>query len=206
MSVTAVPLRPIKKGSVGRLWFGVAVVAAASALLTWNGLRPFGHSDIADKDGKLHRISYQIIEPGTGEKPGRDDFAQVSYKGVLPNGTKFDESSQPVVLDLGGQTPGATMIPGFSGAVMELRKNGRLRVQIPPELAYGSEARGETIPANSTLIFEITLHDFKSRAEVMEMQRQMQMQQMLQQGMQPGGAPGGAPGQPAPLPEGATPQ
>lgn len=205
MSVTAVPLHPIKKGSVGRLWFGVAVVAAATALLTWNGLRPFGHSDIADKDGKLHRISYQIIETGTGEKPGPDDFAQVSYKGMLPNGKKFDESAQPVVLDVGGQTPGATMIPGFSGAVMQLRKNGRLRVQIPPELAYGSEAKGETIPANSTLIFEITLHDFKSRAEVMEMQRQMQMQQMLQQGGAPGG-PGGAPGQPVPLPEGATPQ
>ena len=32
MSVTAVPLRPIKKGSVGRIWLGVAVVVVLLAV------------------------------------------------------------------------------------------------------------------------------------------------------------------------------
>lgn len=199
MSVTAVPLRPIQKGSVRRLWLGVAVIAAGSALLTWNGLRPFGQGEPQEKDGSLHRISYQIIDPGMGDsRPTADDFAQVSYKGSLPDGTVFEETPQPTPMDL------STMIPGFKEAVTLLKKNGKIRVRIPAELAYGNEARGEVIPANSPLIFEITLHDFRTRAEVMEMQRQMQMQQMLQQQMQQGGgAPGGAPeGAPQLPPEG----
>jgi len=183
-SVTAVPLQPIRKGSVGRLWLGVALVLLVALALAWNGLRGFGHS----KSG----LAYQILETGTPGSPTRDDFVQVSYKGMLDDGTVFDESPQPTPMDL------TSMIPGFAEAVTMLGKGGRMRVRIPPELAYGDQARGEVIPANSTLVFEITLHDFRTRAEVMELQRQMQMQQMLQQ--QLGGGGGGAP---MPMPEGA---
>ncbi len=68
--------------------------------------------------------------------------------------------------------------------------------------------QGSTIPADSPLIFDITLVEHMGRAQVMEMQRQQQMQQMLQQQMQGGGgAPGGAsPGSPPvdlPAPQGA---
>ncbi len=37
MSVTAVPLRPIKKGSVARLWIVLAVLAALAAAFAWWG-------------------------------------------------------------------------------------------------------------------------------------------------------------------------
>ncbi len=57
MSVTAVPLQPIRKGSVPRLWLCLAVVVAGSALLTWNGLRPFGLTSSG--------IAYQVIKQGT---------------------------------------------------------------------------------------------------------------------------------------------
>ena len=39
MSVTAVPLRPINKGSVTRVWIGVAAVALCAAGLAWAGQR-----------------------------------------------------------------------------------------------------------------------------------------------------------------------
>ncbi len=200
MSVTAVPLQPIRKGSVLRLGLGVAIVAGAAALLTWNGLRPFGLQEAQDKDGASHRIAYQIVSPGTGDKPAKDDFVLVSYKGSLTNGSVFEETPQPTPMDL------STMIPGFTQAVTMIAKGGKIRVRIPPELAYGAEARGDIIPANSPLLFEITLAEFKSRAEVEEMQRQQQMQQMLQQQMQGGGVPGGQ-GSPElpPMPEGVVP-
>jgi FKBP-type peptidyl-prolyl cis-trans isomerase FkpA len=186
-SVTAVPLRPIKKGSVGRLWLGVAVVVAGSALLTWNGLRPFGRTTSG--------LAYQIIQPGTGEHPARDDFALVGYKGQLPDGTVFDENAQ-APMDLTGT------VPGFSEAVTLLRKGGHIRVRIPAELGYGATPpQGGPIPANSPLVFDIKLIESMNRTQMMEMQRQRQMQQMLQQGAQGGSAPGGQPGQ-APAPEG----
>jgi FKBP-type peptidyl-prolyl cis-trans isomerase FkpA len=188
MSVTAVPLRPIKKGSVLRLWLGVAVVAAGSALLTWNGLRPFGHGDSHEKGGQSARISYQILDPGSAEHPAKDDFALVSYKGTLLDGTVFEQTQQPSPVDL------SSMLPGFVDGVTKVGRGGHIIFRIPSQLAYGDQARGDKIPANSTLIFDLTVSDFKSHAEVLEMQRSAQMQQMLQQQMQRGGgAPPGAP-------------
>ncbi len=174
-SVTAVPLQPIRKGSVLRLWLGVLVVVAAAALLVWVGLRPFGHTSSG--------LSYTMLKEGTGPSPARDDFVLVTYKGMLPNGKVFDETQQPTPMDL------TTMIPGFAEAVTLMKKDGKMRVRIPANLAYGSEPKGDLIPANSPLVFEIGLREFRTRAEIMELQRQQQMQQMLQQ--QQGGAPQG---------------
>ena len=193
-SVTAVPLRPIKKGSLTRLWLAMLFIVLVVAALVWAGMRPFGRTESG-----LH---YQVLKEGTGPRPAHDDFVQVTYKGTLVGGPKdgkvFDETPQPTPMDL------SNMIPGFAEAVTLMNKGERIRVTIPPQLAYGSEAKGDVIPANSTLAFEITLYDFKTRAELQEMQRQMQMQQMMQQLQQRGGAPGGQPGAaPAPAPEGA---
>ena len=140
-----------------------------------------------------------MLTEGKGASPTADDFALVAYKGTLPDGQVFDENKQaPMEL--------ANITPGFAHAVTLLKKGGRMRVRIPAELAYGaSPPPGSIIPANSPLIFDITLLEFKSRAEVMEMQRQAQMQQMLQQQMMGGGAPGG-PGGAVPMPEGVPPQ
>ena len=49
-----------------------------------------------------------------------------------------------------------------------------------------------SIPANSDLVFDIDLIDYKSAAEVMR--QRMMMQQLQQQMRGAGGAPGGAPG------------
>ena len=200
-SVTAVPLQPIQKGSVRRLWLAVILVILLAALLAWYGTRSFGHAQVQARDGGgTHRIAYQMLKEGTGASPTGDDFALVGYKGTLPDGQVFDENKQaPMEL--------ASITPGFAHAVTLLKKGGRMRVWIPAELAYGANPPpGSVIPANSPLIFDITLHEFKTRAEVMEMQQQMQLQQMLQQQMG-GGAPGGVPGGPGgagapPMPEG----
>jgi hypothetical protein len=169
-SVTAVPLRPIAKGSVRRLGLGIALVAACAATLAWAGARQFGSTSSG--------LRYQMIAQGKGAHPTKDDFALVGYKGTLPDGKVFDENPRaPMEL--------ATTVPGFSEAVTLMRSGGRMRVWIPADKAYGATPP-PGIPANSPLQFDITLHEFKTRAEIMEVQRQMQMQQM-QQMQGPGG-------------------
>ncbi|BAK65505.1 putative peptidyl-prolyl cis-trans isomerase [Sphingobium sp. SYK-6] len=173
MSVTAVPLRPIQRGSVRRFWLAAILVLALAFVLAWAGSQQFGRTESG--------LRYQITQQGTGGSPTREDFALVAYKGMLPDGTVFDENpGAPMEL--------ASTVPGFSEAVTLLQKGGSLRVWIPAELGYGANPPpGGAIPPDSPLQFDIRLIEFKTRAEIMETQRMMQMQQMMQQQM--GGPP-----------------
>lgn len=190
MSTTAVPLRPIAKGSLTRLWVGVAVIALAAGGLAWAGqmhveatpssfLAHNAHEDgVVTTDSGLQ---YKVLSEGTGASPTTADVALVGYKGTLLDGTVFDENPQaPMPID--------GVVPGFSEGLQKMKKGGKYRLWIPPQLGYGDQAAGP-IPAGSVLVFDVELHDFKSRAEL------MQMQQMLQQ---QGGAAGAPPPQAMP--------
>ncbi|MCE7798802.1 FKBP-type peptidyl-prolyl cis-trans isomerase [Sphingobium sufflavum] len=177
-SITAVPLRPIAKGSLGKLWFGVVLAAVAGVGLAFAGSSQFGTTDSG--------LKYQVIEKGTGPTPTHEDFALVGYKGSLSDGTVFDQNER-APMEIGN------VVPGFAEALTMMHKGGHMRVWIPANLAYGATPpQGSGIPANAPLQFDITLHEFKSRAEVMQLQQQMQLQQMMQGGGAPGGAPQGA--------------
>lgn len=172
-TVTAVPLLPIAKGSLTRLWIGVALLLAAAGALAWAGTASF------------KPLGFKVLEEGQGPSPTLEDVVLVSYVGKLPNGTVFDQNEQAAM-------PVAEVVPGFTQALLRMKKGGHYYVTIPPRLGYGAKANGP-IPANSTLEFDIHLRDFKSKAEIMRMQQQMQM-------MQGGGAPGGPGGAPIPVP------
>jgi FKBP-type peptidyl-prolyl cis-trans isomerase FkpA len=187
MSITAVPLQPIQRGAVRRFWLAILLVVAVALLLAWAGTRQFGHTGSG--------LRYQIVKQGIGASPTHDDFALIAYKGMLPDGTVFDENA-------GAPMEIKTTVPGFAEAVTLLKKGGSLRAWIPANLAYGdTPPQGSNIPPNSPLEFEIKLLEFKSRAEVMQSVQQQQMQQMMQQQMGGQGAPGGQ-GEPLQLPPG----
>ena len=40
-----------------------------------------------------------------------------------------------------------------------MRVGGQRRLIIPPDLAYGDRSQGGVIPANATLVFDITLNN-----------------------------------------------
>ncbi|MFK4792872.1 FKBP-type peptidyl-prolyl cis-trans isomerase [Sphingobium sp. ZW T5_29] len=185
MSTTAVPLRPIAKGSLTRLWIGVAAVAVAAGGLAWagqRGLEPSPSSYLAHNahsDGVVTTdsgLQFKVIEEGEGPSPTTTDVALVGYKGTLLDGTVFDENPQTAM-------PVDGVVPGFSEGLQKMKKGGKYRLWIPPQLGYGEQAAGP-IPANSVLVFDVQLHDFKSKAEI------MQMQQMMQQGATPPPMPG----------------
>lgn len=189
--ITRVPLQPIAKGALGKLWLGVAAAALAAGSLAWATLP--GTVDI------------DTIKAGTGPSPTVSDVVQINYKGMLENGKVFDQGERAVF-------PVEGVIPGFTQALEKMQKGGKYKVEIPAALAYGAQEQRNPqtgtveIPANSDLVFEIELLDFKSRAEV---EAQMRMMQQLQQQMQgQGGSPqGGAPkGAPQGAPQGGMPQ
>lgn len=170
--VTRVPLQPIARGSLSKLWIGAAALALAAAGVAWASMPP--------------QVDVETLTAGTGESPTIDDVALVNYKGTLPSGKVFDEGQQAVF-------PLQGVVPGFTKALMQMQRGGKYRVLIPAELAYGDQQAGD-IPPNTDLTFEIELIDFKSRAEI-EQQQQMMQQLQQMQGGQPGG-PGPQEGSP----------
>jgi len=100
-------------------------------------------------------LQYEELQVGTGATAKSGDSVTVNYTGWLTNGTKFDSS-----IDRGQTfdfTIGAgNVITGWDEGVQGMKVGGTRLLVIPPTLGYGSAAQG-SIPANSTLIFEVQL-------------------------------------------------
>lgn len=179
--ITRVPLQPIAKGSVTRIWIGV-IVAILLALGVAYAAR-------------YHGLVVETLKAGEGASPTTEDVVLVNYVGRLKDGTEFDRGEKAAL-------PLAQMIPGFTKGVERMQKGGSYRLTIPSKMAYGADEKRDgtgkvVIPANSDLVFDIDLIDYMNAEQLRAMQ-QMQMQ-MAPQGGGAGGQPGGAePGSPKP--------
>ncbi|SJL85200.1 FKBP-type peptidyl-prolyl cis-trans isomerase [Vibrio palustris] len=98
-------------------------------------------------------LMYKVLKAGKGTSPKATDTVEVQYKGTLIDGTKFDSS-----YDRGeaAKFPLNRVIPGWTEGVQLMKPGAKYKFVIPPELAYGKQAT-PTIPANSTLVFEVEL-------------------------------------------------
>lgn len=106
-------------------------------------------------------LQMMVLEEGTGPSPKEDSQVVVHYKGTLIDGTEFDSSykaNKPAEF-----TP-AAVIKGWQEGLKKMKKGGKYKLFIPPELAYGSVPR-PGIPSNSALIFEVELLDVKPAAK-----------------------------------------
>lgn len=181
--ITRVPLQPVAKGSVAKIWLGVLALLAVGAALAWGTTRGYNTAE-----GGVQVIT---LKAGEGDKPKLSDVALINYKGTLKDGTVFDENKQ-VPMPLQG------VIPGFTKALSAMQKGGKYKVMIPSSQGYGDKDNGP-IPANSDLYFEVELLGFMDMQQFQMQQMMMQqMQQQRQQGGGPSGpgGPGGQGGQP----------
>ncbi|MFA6414914.1 MAG: FKBP-type peptidyl-prolyl cis-trans isomerase [Candidatus Paceibacterota bacterium] len=96
---------------------------------------------------------------GTGAVAAAGDTVTVNYVGALTNGKVFDasanhpETAKGFVFKLGA----GQVIKGWDQGIAGMKEGGKRTLAIPASLAYGDQAVGGVIPANSALIFEVEL-------------------------------------------------
>lgn len=99
-------------------------------------------------------LQYQVLQEGTGAKPGPNDRVTVHYTGTTLKGEKFDSSydrGTPATFPVGG------VIPGWTEALQLMKAGSKYKLFIPAELAYGENGSGPAIGPNSVLVFDVEL-------------------------------------------------
>lgn len=114
--------------------------------------------DNAKKEGIMalpSGLQYRVIKSGTGKLPKKTDSVMVKYRGTLLDGIEIDSSSR--------RNKDATfkvdrVIRGWTEALQMMAEGSKWQLFIPPKLGFGElTAAGNTVPPNSTLLFDIEL-------------------------------------------------
>jgi FKBP-type peptidyl-prolyl cis-trans isomerase FkpA len=102
------------------------------------------------------QLQIEVLTTGTGAAPKRGEQVTVHYTGWFTNGEKFDSSvdrREPFQFVLGA----GQVIRGWDLGVAQMKVGDKVKLTIPPQLAYGVQGYPGAIPPNSTLVFEVEL-------------------------------------------------
>ncbi|MDB5161007.1 MAG: putative peptidyl-prolyl cis-trans isomerase [Candidatus Saccharibacteria bacterium] len=109
--------------------------------------------------GKVDTLQKIDTTVGNGTEAAANSTVTVNYTGALASTgvifeSSLDNSGQPVTFGLN------QVIKGWTDGVPGMKVGGTRRLLIPAAMAYGAQGSA-TIPANSDLVFDITLLNVK---------------------------------------------
>jgi FKBP-type peptidyl-prolyl cis-trans isomerase len=144
----------------------IILLLTLSAILPWGAqaqrelLPPRDFDIVLEKWPNAERLSTglwtQVMTPSTGQKPVRGEVVSVLYKGMLLDGTVFDEATdreKPFTFQLDR----GRVIKGWEYGLLAMRKGEKRLLIVPYELGYGTRGRAPDIPRAATLVFEVEL-------------------------------------------------
>ena len=140
MSVSQVPLRPVAKGTLVKLWLAVAALIALAFAIAYYGA------------GQFKNVIVDTVTAGSGPLITEMDGVIIEYTGRTEDGTVFDTTEGR------GPAPFLVMqvVPGFREALTKMQQGGRYKILIPGRLAYGANPpAGSPIGPNEDLSFDV---------------------------------------------------
>lgn len=149
MSVTQVPLRPVAKGTLPKLWLAIAALVALAFGIAYMGA------------GQFKTVTVETVAAGSGPAVTEMDGVWIEYTGRTEDGTVFDttEGREPLPVLVG------TTVPGFKQALTQMQKGGRYKIFIPGRLAYGkTPPPGSPLGVNEDLDFDVHVVDVAPNA------------------------------------------
>lgn len=106
-------------------------------------------------------LRYIVLKEGDQKSatPQAGDRAAVLYKGMLLDGTVFDQSLDPAH-PFKPRVGRDELIPAWDQALTRMHKGDKWLLIVPYELGYGTRGNPPKIPKRATLVFEMELLDF----------------------------------------------
>ncbi len=107
-------------------------------------------------------LKIAIIEDSDGPKAVNGDFVAVQYFGFFKDGESFDNSyraGRPFTFKIGQ----GMAIQGWDVGIPEVPQGAKAILDIPYELGYGERGNPPVIPAQSDLVFFITVEKINNR-------------------------------------------
>jgi FKBP-type peptidyl-prolyl cis-trans isomerase len=102
-------------------------------------------------------LQYEVLKSAKGEHPKADSTVTVHYRGMLADGTEFDNSytrGTPVTFPL------PKVIPAWTEGVQLMVPGAKYKFYVPPALGYGERGIANHVGPNELLIFEVELVSF----------------------------------------------
>jgi FKBP-type peptidyl-prolyl cis-trans isomerase len=97
-------------------------------------------------------LRFQVLMPGTGRRPTRDDAVVVTFQVRLAaDGTEVERTADTAGIAVAGS------ISGVTEALLLMNEGGRYRFWVPARLAYGHPGNPGMVPPDADLVFELSL-------------------------------------------------
>lgn len=106
-------------------------------------------------------LQYQVLREAKGPKPTTADTVRVNYASSTLAGAKLEstyDTDHPAEIALN------RVFPGWSEGVQLMSVGSKLRLWIPPALAYGERGASGRIEPNALLVFDVELLEIAGKA------------------------------------------
>lgn len=138
-------------GALAAIAFGVAVAGCSKSPTSPTAVTTLTMTDL-------------VI--GTGTVAASGDAVTADYTGWLYDPTKPDDKGLQFQTSVGGTPLSFTIgsgqvIQGFDQGITGMKVGGVRRLIVPPSMGYGNQ-RNNSIPANTPLVFEVSLDSVTS--------------------------------------------